>query len=421
MTELLYCTKSVCPVCLKALDAEIVAREDGIYMRKTCPEHGAFDTLIWADTKENYLKWLSFGGIDVAALPHSPEAAESRTAGRDFSCKACVQPVSAALMTTNRCNMDCPVCFTRDKREPLYEPGLDDCRKLMEQYRAAAGETALLELCGGEPTARGDICELAATARDLGFDFIQLNTNGILLAESAAFCRKLRASGVTTVYMGFDGISEKPYLAKYGKPMLETKMRALQNCAEAGLAVVLVTCVIPGENDGELGGIVRLAAENMPTVKGVFFQPISYFGIYPRDKIRRITIPDIIRGLEAQAPELKAEDFGPGAYEHAQCSFQACYMQDKQGRLRALTHMSPRKPEQNACEHVRQSVRATWLPSERRLLTIGGMAFQDGWNADLLRVQRCSVQIIQKDGGLVPLCGKYLSGCDGSRLLPGIS
>ena len=48
------------------------------------------------------------------------------------------------------------------------------------------------------------------------------------------------------------------------------------------------------------------------------------------------------------------------------------------------------------------------------------MAFQDAWNADLLRVARCTVQILQRDGTLVPLCGKYLSGAGGERLLPGI-
>jgi uncharacterized radical SAM superfamily Fe-S cluster-containing enzyme len=54
------------------------------------------------------------------------------------------------------------------------------------------------------------------------------------------------------------------------------------------------------------------------------------------------------------------------------------------------------------------------------MLTVGGMAFQDGWNIDLLRVQRCSIQILQKDGKRIPLCSKYLNGCNGSRLFPGI-
>lgn len=48
------------------------------------------------------------------------------------------------------------------------------------------------------------------------------------------------------------------------------------------------------------------------------------------------------------------------------------------------------------------------------------MAFQDGSNIDLMRVRRCTIQIIGRDGTLTPLCSKYLSGCGGSRILPGI-
>ena len=267
---------------------------------------------------------------------------------------------------------------------------------------------------------REDIFELAALARELGFGLIQLNTNGVKLAESRGFCEKLRESGVTTAYLGFDALTEQPYYAKYGKPMLETKLRAVENAAAAGLAIVLVCCVIPGENDGELGAIVEFAREHMPAVKGVYFQPISYFGIYPEDNIRRITIPDVIRGLAAQHPDLHVEDFGPGAYDHAQCSFNAAYMQDKFGKLRALTRFSRRRPEPDAVHRLRSNLLHSWTPSERRTLTIGGMAFQDAWNIDLMRVRRCSIQIIQKDGALVPLCSKYLSGCDGAKLFPGI-
>ena len=240
------------------------------------------------------------------------------------------------------------------------------------------------------------------------------------LAESRGFCEKLRESGVTTAYLGFDALTEQPYDAKYGKPMLETKLRAVENAAAAGLAIVLVCCVIPGENDGELGAIVEFAREHMPAVKGVYFQPISYFGIYPEDNIRRITLPDVIRGLAAQHPDLHVEDFGPGAYDHAQCSFNAAYMQDKSGKLRALTRFSRRRPEPDAVHRLRSNLLHSWTPSERRTLTIGGMAFQDAWNIDLMRVRRCSIQIIQKDGALVPLCSKYLSGCGGAKLFPGI-
>lgn len=113
------------------------------------------------------------------------------------------------------------------------------------------------------------------------------------------------------------------------------------------------------------------------------------------------------------------EDFGPGAYDHAQCSFNAAYMQDKSGKLRALTRFSRRRPEPDAVHRLRSNLLHSWTPSERRTLTIGGMAFQDAWNIDLMPVRRCSIQIIQKDGALVPLCSKYLSAAAARSSSPG--
>ena len=65
-------------------------------------------------------------------------------------------------------------------------------------------------------------------------------------------------------------------------------------------------------------------------------------------------------------------------------------------------------------------MRATWMPSQNKMLTVGGMAFQDNSNIDLMRVQSCSIQIIQRDGRMIPLCSKYLSSCDGHKIFDGI-
>ncbi len=86
----------------------------------------------------------------------------------------------------------------------------------------------------------------------------------------------------------------------------------------------MVPCVIPGSNDGQLGRIVSLAKNYMPIVKGIYFQPVSWFGAYPKiptDNMR-ITIPEVLRLLEEQTDgELKSIDFLPGNCEHPACCF----------------------------------------------------------------------------------------------------
>lgn len=422
MGRLLYYTKSVCPMCLETVYAAIEEECDGIYMKKECKEHGGFKTLVWRDNAKNYLKWLSFGGMDVEKLPRTTGEVDREIGEVSFSGEACAQPCSGALMTTNRCNNNCPVCFTRDSSEPLYEPSLDECKNLIIQYKNKAGDNALLELCGGEPTVREDIFEISKFASQNGFHYIQLNTNGIELAKSGEYCEKLKASGVTTVYLGFDGVTQKPYINKYGRDMLGIKTSALENCKKAGLAVVLVTCVIPQVNDNELGDIVAFAKANMPTVKGIYLQPISYFGIYPKGDIRRITIPEVLRSLELQTDgEIKASNFSPGAYEHPQCSFNGCFMLAKGNRLKSLTSFSKKERNPEGYKRIRRSIKNTWMPGRVPMLTIGGMAFQDAWNIDILRIMSCSVQIIGWDNKMIPLCSKYLTSCSGEKIHPGIS
>ncbi|MBR4209897.1 MAG: radical SAM protein, partial [Lachnospiraceae bacterium] len=52
-------TTSVCPVCLKTLPAILRTAPDGVYMDKTCPDHGNFSALLWEGDFESYLAWPS--------------------------------------------------------------------------------------------------------------------------------------------------------------------------------------------------------------------------------------------------------------------------------------------------------------------------------------------------------------------------
>jgi len=42
-------TNSLCPKCLKVIQAKIILQNNKVYMLKTCPEHGAMRTLISSD------------------------------------------------------------------------------------------------------------------------------------------------------------------------------------------------------------------------------------------------------------------------------------------------------------------------------------------------------------------------------------
>ncbi len=41
-------TKSICPVCKIVTDAEINVRDNRLYLRKRCPDHGSFEALLYS-------------------------------------------------------------------------------------------------------------------------------------------------------------------------------------------------------------------------------------------------------------------------------------------------------------------------------------------------------------------------------------
>lgn len=44
-------TRSICPDCRRPIDAQILLRDEKVYMRKRCPEHGQFEALVYSDAE----------------------------------------------------------------------------------------------------------------------------------------------------------------------------------------------------------------------------------------------------------------------------------------------------------------------------------------------------------------------------------
>jgi uncharacterized radical SAM superfamily Fe-S cluster-containing enzyme len=317
----------------------------------------------------------------------------------------------------------------------------------MSRLFAAAGPVNL-QLSGGEPCVRDDLPEIAARARDIGFTFVQVNSNGLRLARDAAFAPRLRDAGVTTVFLQFDGTRDDIHERLRGRPLAAHKLAAIEACGAAGLGVVLVPVVVPGVNADHLGEILRFAVANQPTVRGVHFQPVSYFGRYPTPPTDedRITLPEIMAGLEEQTAGLvRVGDFQPAGAENALCSFNGMFVTMPDGRLHPLT----RRPA-TCCagttatagsdvSRARDHVARRWAapPAEVRptaplstgpglgdwdvflararthTLAVSGMAFQDAWTLDLDRLRDCHIHVADPDARAIPFCAYNLTAIDG--------
>jgi uncharacterized radical SAM superfamily Fe-S cluster-containing enzyme len=272
----------------------------------------------------------------------------------------------------------------------------------------------------------------------MGFTFIQVNTNGLRLASEPEYAAALRAAGLESVFLQFDGLNEDVYRALRGRPLLAEKLRAIANCETAGLGVVLVPTVLAGVNSDQLGSLARFAAERNPTVRGLHLQPISHFGRYPASARLGLTLPQVLNLLEEQTHgEVCGDHFRPSACEHARCSFRARYRVCADDRLELFASDKSHNSQQG--DPARRAIAATsrqwsrpfpqdgsdasdslgrFLADTRRILSISGMMFQDAWNIDLARIDRCCVHSLVPGRGLIPFCLWNLTSASGQRLFP---
>lgn len=410
MSVVLRETMSICPVCGERLPARYVRRGEDVVLERECEKHGRFAAVTWRGAPD-FSQWCT-GWESTETPPDCPTQCGLCEGHENQTC-------CAILDVTQRCNLNCPICFAAagdGKDMPLAEvlAALDDMYEKGVRF---------LYLSGGEPTVRDDLEQITAYAIKLGYVYIQLNTNGLRLAQEPEYAKRLCEAGVSSVFLQFDGTDDAIYRTIRGCDLLEIKKQAIRNCDAAELGVVLVPTVIPGVNDQNLGQIVRFAVEQMPAVKGIHFQPVTYTGRYIVDaELDHFTLPELLAGLETQTGGLvKSENFAPSACDAPLCGFHgefrfhngalvAQHIPDSGGCCCSPApvssnqkHVKSRWTRMKRGDYPEGSIDAFLQELNDKSFCISAMVFQDRSNLDLGRARRCSVHVYDR-GRLVPFC-----------------
>ena len=463
-------SQSICPVCHKPVEAFYVERDGKVYFEKYCRKHGLCSTVA-AENAEDYRQWITNPVINIP-----PEKPLTKGDRKDKSCPlhcgTCQNHLQTACCVlidiTDRCNQRCPYCFASADKGPasadgLYpgEPTLAEMEKKFDLLLDLGEERHFnIQLSGGEPTVRDDLPEIIKLARSKGFEYIQINSNGRRLAEEEGYARVLKEAGASVIFMQFDGTDDEIYIKLRNEPLLEKKIQAIRNCEAAGLAVTLVPTIVKGVNDHNVGEMMDFLLENVNVVKGIHFQPVSFFGRHPEegtdralsgDFAGRITMFELLRELERQRPEFKYEDFCPIATGHTLCCFYSTYIKEPDGSSKCtLTRerreagiaccdisqvdkgdvirkdrdfvlnkweiLSPEELQAQADARSAQGAPTYRSSSEitsmdeflhyfrQNIFTVTGMGFMDITNLDAERVKRCRVQQLTSDNKLIPFC-----------------
>ncbi|BDD86272.1 radical SAM (seleno)protein TrsS [Desulfofustis limnaeus] len=436
-SELLGTVESLCPICLKRVSGQYRQVGEQVLLEKACPQHGSFAAVVWRG-EPDFRSWLR---------PKIPWRGGSRRPverGCPLDCGLCEnhgqRTCTVLVEITSRCNLGCPVCFA-DSGSTAVDPGIDELQRLFVRVMEQTGGCNL-QLSGGEPTVRDDLAEVVRRAVRAGFEFVQLNTNGLRFVEDPELAHRLKDAGLSSVFLQFDGVTEHPYTLLRGRPLYELKCRAVDALASAGLGIVLVPTISRKANLDQLFALVGFGVARLPQVRGVHFQPLSLFGRYPAVlQGDHVTLPELMRGLvEQSGGRLAVADFHPPGCEHALCSFSARYLVHEDHGLQRLGSGScdcrPLPAAQGAATAIAVTARqwtgvtdpdvAASAPRDdldrflgrarSHTFSISAMAFQDAWTLSLERLRGCCIHVAQPDGRLVPFCSYNLTAADGTSL-----
>ena len=411
-------------MCAENIPANLVQEENrNIYLEKSCPEHGDFRCMVWQGTLD-FEQWIS--GTDPMEEEGGHACPEN--------CGICAEHESGTCCTllevTKRCNLRCRYCFA-DGGSGDDDPTLEEMKTAIDSIVSQCGQP-LLQFSGGEPTLRDDLPELVRYAKEAGCSYTQLNTNGIRLAQDPTFAKKLKEAGLDIVFLQFDGTQDCIYETLRGKPLLQTKLDAVHACSELRIGVTLVPTVVQGVNDKNLGEIIRLAVSHAPAVRGIHFQPVSYFGRYPKNQSfqERYTLDRLVTDISEQTG-IPAESFMPSRCDHPLCGFHANFLIERDGELKPLAMATHSSHSRGSARVNREYIARNWIRSgpdslpekdfsgemdfdtflyrvRNGSLTLTAMAFQDAMNFNIERLRRCSLHVYDQ-GKIKPFCAKYCS------------
>lgn len=417
----LEATQSICPVCLKVIEAKIISRNKAVYMTKTCPEHGTYTSYVWPD--EEHYRWMnSFQFPTKKSSSGETEPKQPCPEGCGLCNRHLRHPTLVELEVTRDCNIKCPVCFAaanEDNRHPDPGPDLKTLEEMYQQIKDRVGTYVSIQLTGGEPTTRPDLASIVELGRKAGFSGIEINTNGIVIGKDKAYLEKLHQAGISGIYMQFDGLSPSTYRQIRGADLLPVKLQAIEHCRQVGVQVVLAMTVIHGLNHREIGSVLEFALENNDVIVGLALQPAFTSGRFGINEVQPLTMGDVVFLLAEQSHGLiKPEDLWPLGCSHPLCSCATYLVESREGfipctRLLSkeeyLDSFNPASPQGSVFADI---LAARGFSPDSSGLSILIMNYMDALDLDLKRLRQCSMTVATRDNRLIPFCARHLTSID---------
>jgi uncharacterized radical SAM superfamily Fe-S cluster-containing enzyme len=322
-------TRAWCPQCRQVEHALYTATKDGVYMERICPAQGSRRSPVclsqdWYMERTGAARRIRHGKASVPARRGCPH-----------DCGPCVHHAGQLRLPvfsiTNNCNLACPICFTHNRPDQIYNKTPDELESILDHIEAESKNLDLLNLTGGEPTLHPGLFDLLERCAKRSFRRVSMNSNGLILGKDKAFAEKIKASGVQVIF-SLDTLDPAKSLRIHGRDIVRDKLDALAMLENLDIPTAILLVWIPGLNDNEVPGLIR---EYLPRdfVCGITIQNMAYTGHYgsrfsPR---RHSTLEEVELGLAAGG--FAADDFFTHGSYHPFCYSTAYFIVDGARRV----------------------------------------------------------------------------------------
>lgn len=305
-------TISLCPVCLRRIDAKIVFEDDNVFMLKRCPEHGNSKVLI-SDDIAYYKKIRNYNKPSETPFKFNTKTHY----GCPYDCGLCPDHEQHSCLTiieiTDRCNLTCPTCYAGSSPSYGRHRTLNEVKVMLDTIVANEREPDVVQISGGEPTLHPELFEILDYAKSLPIKHIMLNTNGIEIAKDFSFAERLKSySPDFEIYLQFDSFEDESLLKLRGASLNKIREKAIYHLNEVNLSTTLVVTLQKGLNDKEIGKVIEFALKQK-CVRGVTFQPTQIAGRLENfdEEIHRITLSEVRRKILEQTDIFTTDDLIP--------------------------------------------------------------------------------------------------------------
>ena len=305
-------TLSLCPECLKRIDAKIVFENDKVFMLKRCPEHGKSKVLI-ADDIEYYKNIRNYN--KPSDIPYKFNTKTDY--GCPYDCGLCPDHEQHSCLTvveiTDRCNLTCPTCYAGSSPNYGRHRTLDEVKAMLDAIVENEKEPDVVQISGGEPTLHPQFFEILDYAKSLPIKHLMVNTNGIKIAKDFSFAEKLmKYTPDFEIYLQFDSFKKEVLENMRGANLIQIRKDALKNLNKLNLSTTLVVVLQKGHNDDEVGKIIDYALKQK-SVRGVTFQPTQIAGRLDNFNLTtdRMTLTEVRRKILEQSPIFNPDDIIP--------------------------------------------------------------------------------------------------------------